>query len=165
MVMKKFIILFASSLVFISIISFIPSKEKKLNIQEIRIKTGDDSFKSYTVMNNSLLENSIIKVRAGMWDKSDKVFRMKIIPTDNHFNFCYQLFSYQINDGNTIIDKKPESEGEFISPSKKNSEFIDKDGYFEISPKKYENSSRYLLKISDCDKKSKGELIMKFLFK
>lgn len=146
-----------------SIMSFTP-KNKDLNILEVRLKTGDDSYKTYKVENNSLNDNAIIKVRAGIWDKRDKVFRIMLITKENvEFNFCYEFIPFKIINGKIIKSNNPEIIGKINNPSEKASKFIDSDGYFEISPDNYKNSSRYILEIYRCDKKSKGLLTMKFL--
>ena len=146
-----------------SIMSFTP-KNKDLNILEVRLKTGDDSYKTYKVENNSLNDNAIIKVRAGIWDKRDKVFRIMLITKENvEFNFCYEFIPFKITNGKIIKSNNPEIIGKINNPSEKASKFIDNDGYFEISPDNYKNSSRYILEIYRCDKKSKGLLTMKFL--
>lgn len=158
--MKK-ILFFLLGFMFLSSYSF---SQKKLNIMEVRIKTGDDSYKTYKVKNNSLIDNSVIKVRAGMWERDDKLFRIMIISKNNiEFDYCYSLFPIEINAGEVIMSKLPENNGEIDNPSDKKSNFIDRDGYFSIKPINYKNNSRYLLEIYRCGKKSKESLIMKFL--
>ena len=158
--MKK-IFLFLLGFMFLSSYSF---SQKKLNISEVRIKTGDDSHKAFKVKNNSLIDNSIIKIRSGMWERDDKLFRIMIISKNNvEFDYCYSLFPIEINEGEVIISELSESNGKIDNPSDKKSNFIDRDGYFAINPINYKNHSRYQLDIYRCGKKSKGSLTMKFL--
>ena len=73
--MERKIILFLLGFMFLSNYLF---SQKNLNIVEVRIKNGDHSYKTYKVENNSLTDNSIIKVRAGIWERNDKLFRMNV---------------------------------------------------------------------------------------
>lgn len=159
--MERKIILFLLGFMFLSNYLF---SQKNLNIVEVRIKNGDHSYKTYKVENNSLTDNSIIKVRAGIWERDDKLFRIMIISKNNvDYDYCYSLSPIEIMAGEIIISKLPESYGRIDNPFDKKSNFIDRDGYFAIKPINYKNSSRYILEIYRCDKKSKGLLTMKFL--
>ncbi len=136
--------------------------KKSLNIKEIRIKTGDNIYKSYAVNNNILLNNSPINLLAGAWDKSNGSFRMMIITeNENNYNFCYKLIPYEIISGKVKTSKQIESEGAFLNISSMGSKKVDREGYYQLSPKMTKNA-RYFLEVYNCKKKSLGKLEIKF---
>jgi len=158
--MKNLIKIFSVLLVII-LMSFSLGK-KSLNIKEIRIKTGDNIYNSYAVNDNILLNNSPINLLAGAWDKSNGSFRMMIITeNENDYNFCYKLIPYEIISGKVKTSKQIESEGVFLNISSMGSKKVDREGYYELSPKMTKNA-RYFLEVYNCKKKSLGKLEIKF---
>ena len=135
--------------------------KKSLNIKEIRIKTGDNIYNSYAVNDNTLLNKSPINLLAGAWNKSNDSFKMMIITeNENDYNFCYRLIPYEIISGKVKVSKQIESEGVFLNISSMDSKKVDREGYFELSPKMTKNA-RYFLEVYNCKKKSLGKLEIK----
>jgi len=151
-----------SSLLCLTVFMSFSKGKKSLNIKEIRIKTGDNFFNSYAVNDNTLSDNSPINLLAGAWNKSNASFKMMIITEDeNDYNFCYKLIPYKIISGKVKVSKQIESEGVFLNISSMGSKKVDREGYYELSPKMTKNA-RYFLEVYNCKKKSLGKLEIKF---